>query len=115
MGRSAWLWDGVLHCGVFRADIRRSEPCHTGRYRPRFRSADLGSAILYESIFRCAIPCTGIRRCAIERGTVVCSTCFCGLRRFSGFVCFDAGNEYADVAGSFAIAREFGADSRGGA
>jgi hypothetical protein len=121
---------------VFRADGWRAERFRTGRCCSGVRDCDFPSAIVcsifgnagilaaifYESIFRCAVPCASLRQCAIECGAIfVWRACFRGFGGFVcfvcflGFWCFGAGNEHADFAGSFAIACEFGADSRGGA
>ena len=95
--------------------LPRSPP-HTGCYCTRFFCASFGVAIVGQSIFLIAIFHRPIFDIAgfdlvnavnIEHAGVVVSFC--------GFGCFHAGNEYADIAGSFGIAREPGADSRGGA
>jgi hypothetical protein len=129
MGRSAGWCDRVVRCRVLRANVCGAEPSRTGCYCSRFRSAILCcsvfssasilTAINCESIFRhygvrVAIFCRAARSSAAERGVTVfvCCACLCG---FGGFFRFHAGNEYADFAGSFGIARQFGADSRGGA
>jgi hypothetical protein len=106
---------------VCRADGRRAECFRTGCRcswvrgcnfpaaivrKPIFGNAGILAAIFDESIFRCAVPCASIRQCAIERGAIfVWRACFCGFVCFLGFCRFGAGNEHADFAGSFAIAR----------
>jgi hypothetical protein len=99
---------------MFGANIWRTEPFHTGCYCSGFRSAGLGGAIAGRSIIRVAIVHLAVFSINIERsgfivwryGVIAC---------YGGFVCCHSGNEHADFTGSFGIARQPGADSRGGA
>jgi hypothetical protein len=99
----------VVCCRVFRTRFWRAEPSRADCCCIRFFSVILGVAVVGQSTFRITIfrwPIFDIV-VAIERGgAFVCCDCF---------VFFHSGNEYAYIAGSPGIAREPGADSRGGA
>jgi hypothetical protein len=106
----------VVRCRVFRTGFWRAEPSRAGSCCTRSFYVILGVAVVGQSTFRIAIfrwPIFDIAGfdvdivVAIERGgAIVCCGCF---------AFFHAGNEYAYIAGSPGIAREPGADSRGGA
>ncbi|MGC1257182.1 MAG: hypothetical protein WA867_16590 [Candidatus Acidiferrales bacterium] len=95
---------------MFRTRFWRAEPSRAGCFCTRFFYVNRGVAIVGQSTFRIATfrwPIFEIDIADFERGSVIVC-CGCLVR-------FHAGNEYADFAGSFGIACEPGADSRGGA